>query len=177
MKKKNTLLAVTGLAALSALFAFTYPAVVREHVLTLFFPNEELPIAQVHEPAPETVFAKKLMPTFAAPDTNPPLQERYDDFLHQPGGNVIDLKDPKVIDQQVEYDPETNMYIITEKIGDDYFRAPTYMTFAEYTRWRDEKQRQEYFDRLQGVASAGDKSESGIVDPIAKFNIKHSLID
>ncbi len=51
------------------------------------------------------------------------------------------------------------------------------MTFEEYTRWRDRKQQQEYFDRLQGVTSAGDKSDSGVVDPIAKFNIKHSLID
>ncbi len=171
MKKKNTLLAVTGLAALSALFAFTYPAVVREHVLTLFFPEGNLPVAR------ETAVVKNPFPTTAARDTNPPLQERYDDFLNNANGNIIDLKDPKAVDQQVEYDPETNMYIITEKIGDDFFRAPTYMTFEEYTRWRDRKQQQEYFDRLQGVTSAGDKSSSGIVDPIAKFNIKNSLID
>lgn len=175
MKKKNSLLAVTGLAALSALFAFTYPTVVRENVLTLFFPAGNLVIAQVH--APESPVREKLLPAFAPPDTNPPLQERYDDFLNNSGGNIIDLQDPKAIEQHVDYDPETNMYIITEKIGDDFFRAPTYMTFQEYTRWRDQKQQQEYFDRLQGVASVGDKSESGIVDPIAKFNIKHSLID
>ena len=175
MKKKNTLLAVTGLATLSALFAFTYPAAVRENVLTLFFPAEKLPVAQVHEK--ELVAPGNLLTALVAPDTNPPLKERYDDFLNNSGSNVIDLKDPKAIEQQVEYDPETNMYIITEKIGDDFFRAPTYMTFAEYTKWRDQKQQQEYFDRLQGVTASGTKSESGIVDPIAKFNIKNSLID
>ena len=175
MKKKNNLLAVTGLAALSVLFAFTYPATVQEHVLTLFFPEGALPVAPVQ--APEDLEVDNLLTAFVAPDTNPPLQERYDDFLNNSSPNVIDLKDPKVIQQQVEYDPETNMYIITEKIGDDFFRAPTYMTFAEYTKWRDRKQQEEYFDRLQGVTSTGDKSSSGIVDPIAKFNIKNSLID
>ena len=175
MKKKNNLLAVTGLAALSVLFAFTYPATVQEHVLTLFFPEGALPVAPVQ--APEDLEVDNLLTAFVAPDTNPPLQERYDDFLNNSSPNVIDLKDPKVIEQQVEYDPETNMYIITEKIGDDFFRAPTYMTFAEYTKWRDRKQQEEYFDRLQGVTSTGDKSSSGIVDPIAKFNIKNSLID
>ncbi len=175
MKKKNTLLAVTGLATLSALFAFTYPAAVRENVLTLFFPEEKLPVAQAYEK--EAAAPRNLLTAFAAPDTNPPLKERYDDFLNNSNPNVIDLKDPKAVEQQVQYDPETNMYIITEKIGDDFFRAPTYMTFDEYTKWRDKKQQQEYFDRLQGVTSSGPKSESGVVDPIAKFNIKNSLID
>ena len=175
MKKKNTLLAVTGLVTLSALFAFTYPAAVRENVLTLFFPTEKLPVAQAYEQ--EAVVSEGMLSAFVAPDTNPPLKERYDDFLNNSNPNVIDLKDPKAIEQQVEYDPETNMYIITEKIGNDFFRSPTYMTFDEYTKWRDRKQQQEYFDRLQGVAVTGDKSESGVVDPIAKFNIKNSLID
>ncbi|MCY7329363.1 MAG: cell surface protein SprA, partial [Saprospiraceae bacterium] len=175
MKKKNTLLAVTGLATLSALFAFTYPTAVRENVLTLFFPEEKLPVAQAYEK--EVAPPRNLLTAFAAPDTNPPLKERYDDFLNNSNPNVIDLQDPKAVEQQVEYDPVTNMYIITEKIGDDFFRAPTYMTFEEYTKWRDKKQQQEYFDRLQGVTSSGSKSESGVVDPIAKFNIKNSLID
>jgi len=175
MKKKNTLLAVTGLATLSALFAFTYPTAVRENVLTLFFPEEKLPVAQAYEK--EVAPPRNLLTAFAAPDTNPPLKERYDDFLNNSNPNVIDLQDPKAVEQQVEYDPVTNMYIITEKIGDDFFRAPTYMTFEEYTKWRDKKQQQEYFDRLQGVTSSSSKSESGVVDPIAKFNIKNSLID
>ena len=113
----------------------------------------------------------------ASPDTLPPLQERYDDFLNSGANNPVDLRDPKAIEQSVEYDPETNMYIISEKIGDDFYRTPTYMTFDEYVRWRDRKQQNEYFDRLQGVVSSDKKSSSGIVDPIAKFDIKNSLID
>ncbi|MCB0573966.1 MAG: cell surface protein SprA, partial [Saprospiraceae bacterium] len=66
---------------------------------------------------------------------------------------------------------------ITEKIGDEFYRAPTYMTFEEYLNWRDRKQQEEYFDRLQGVTLSGDRSSSGIEDPIAKFDVKTSLID
>ena len=45
---------------------------------------------------------------------------------------VVNLKDPSAVEQTIEYDPETGQYIISEKIGDAYFRPPTYMTFDEY---------------------------------------------
>ena len=109
-------------------------------------------------------------------DTNPPLKERFGDFINGTNANPVDLKDPKAIEKQVEYDPTTDRYIVTEKIGEDFYRAPTYMTFDEYLKWRDKKQQQEYFDRLQGVAT-GEKNSGGVVDPIAKFDIKNSLID
>ena len=67
----------------------------------------------------------------AAVDTIP-LEERYDDFITSPNDNPFDLKDPDIVKQEVEYDPETGNYIIYERIGDDYFRSPTYLTFEEY---------------------------------------------
>lgn len=173
MTKKITLLVLTGLLCLATLYAFSHPESVRESVLTIFFPNKKPSVAVDH-------FAgKQAMNDENEPkrDTFPPLKERFDDFLNNDDVNAIDLKDPKAVEQQVEYDPETNMYIITEKIGDEFYRAPTYMTFEEYLKWRDEKQQREYFDRLQGVASSGDRSKSGIADPIAKFDIKTSLVD
>ncbi len=168
MTKKNVLLAAIGLLALATLFAFTNPTGAQragERVFTLFFPDKTLPVAPVYAPG-----------LAAALDTFPPLQDRRDNFMGGSNPNPIDLRDPKVIDQQVEYDPVTNRYIITEKIGDDYFRSPSYMTFEEYVRWRDQKQQQEYFDRMQGVSSAGG-SGSGLNDPIAKFDVRTSLID
>ncbi|MBL7780181.1 MAG: cell surface protein SprA, partial [Saprospiraceae bacterium] len=177
MTKRNLLLAATCLLSVCVLYAFSYPEIARTQLLTIFFPEKNLPVAIDRfadvsaEPAPAPT------PAVVAPDTLPPLQERYDDFLQTGGSNPIDLKDPKAIDQQVEYDPATGMYIITEKIGDDFYRAPTYMTFDEYVRWRDQKQQNEYFDRLQGVVSSDKKSSNGVVDPIAKFDIKNSLID
>ncbi|MEZ4964726.1 MAG: cell surface protein SprA [Saprospiraceae bacterium] len=168
MTKKNTLLALTGLLSLATLYAFNSPGYVREHVLTIFFPDKKPAVAAEYVSAADDFTAP--------PDTAPPYEERFGDFM-QGNPNQIDLSDPKVIDQQVEYDPETNMYIITEKIGDEFYRAPTYMTFEEYVNWRDRKQQEEYFDRLQGVTLSGDRSSSGIEDPIAKFDVKTSLID
>ncbi|MFN0037716.1 MAG: cell surface protein SprA [Saprospiraceae bacterium] len=186
MTKKNILLTATALLSICALYAFAYPEKMRETVLTLFSPDEERPLAIDHLP----LVAKGQQPrakgqqsaisnqqSAIAPDTFPPLNERYDDFINAGGSNPYDLRDPKAIEQQVEYDANSNMYIITERIGDDFYRAPTYMTFDEYVRWRDEQQQREYFDRLQGVVSADGKSTDGTADPIAKFNFKNSLID
>ncbi len=105
-----------------------------------------------------------------------PLQERYGDYINDQNYNPFDLNDPSSIEQNVEYDPETGYYIITEKIGDDYYRNPTYMTFGEYLEWSAEQQESQYFEQLGGFNDASG-SESGLIDPIAKFDIKNSLID
>lgn len=136
-------------------------------MLTLLFPEGERPIAVEHLPEPQT----------AQVDTFPPLSERYGDFIHSGSGNPIDLRDPRAIEREVEYDAETNMYIVTERIGEDFYRAPTYMTFEEYVRYRDQQQQRDYFDRLQGVVSADGRSADGTTDPVSKFNFKNSLID
>ncbi|MBK8557310.1 MAG: cell surface protein SprA [Lewinellaceae bacterium] len=161
MTKRNILLAVTGLLSVSVLFAFTSPESMRAHMLTVFYPNEVPSIA----------------PGYPSPvDTFPPLQERYDDYINGGNANPIDLRDPAVIEQNVDYDPESGMYIISEKIGDEFFRTPTYMTFDDYVKWREQKQQQDYFDRLQGVTSASSGS-AGVGDPIAGLEIKNTLID
>ena len=68
----------------------------------------------------------------AAQDTIP-LEDRLGDFVTDPNNNPFDLQDPGIINQNVDYDPETGQYIITETIGEDggFFRPPTYMTFEE----------------------------------------------
>ncbi|MDX2135801.1 MAG: cell surface protein SprA [Saprospiraceae bacterium] len=160
MTKKSLLLAASVTICSVALYALAGPGGWGGRAVTIFMPREENPTA----PAP------------AAQDTTPPLRDRYDDFLNGGDPNQIDLKDPSAIDKQVEYDPATNMYIVTEKIGEEYYRMPTYMTFDEYLNWREEQQQQQYFDRLQGVTSAG-KSTSSLGDPIAQYKIGNSLID
>ncbi len=117
-----------------------------------------------------------LAPRHAVVDTPPPLKDRFDDFLNNPPDNLIDLNDPSAIQKNVEYDPVTNSYILTEKIGDDYYRMPTYMTFEEYLNWREEEQRRRQFDRLQGI-SGSDSKGSSLGDPIAQYKIGNSLID
>ena len=176
MTKKNILLATFGTLCLTALFAFTAPKAVRENVFTLFFPEKTPPTAAERRVEVKKPEQNRLFIAETVRDTPPPLQERYDDFINGSNPNPVDLQDPKAIQQEVEYDPETNMYIITEKIGDEFYRSPTYMTFDDYLKWREEQQQREYFDRLQGISSGG-KSGVGLDDPIAKFDVKTSLID
>ncbi len=110
----------------------------------------------------------------AGPDTIPDIQERYDDFLTSPGQNPFDLDDPSIIEQNVEYDPATGQYIITERIGDDYFRPPTYMSFQEYLDFRQKQEERAYFNQLSGVSSGAGVSA---LDPIAKIDVENSLLD
>ena len=61
-----------------------------------------------------TTFAKTNIIS-ASLDTLPPIQERFGNFMSG-SNNPIDLHDPAVVDQDVEYDPETGLYIVTEMI-------------------------------------------------------------
>jgi cell surface protein SprA len=108
------------------------------------------------------------------PDTLPPLEERMGDFMTSPQNNPFDLQDPSGIQQSVEYDPGSGNYIINEKIGEDYFRAPTYMTYEEYLKWSEEKQRQAYFRQLADEAG-GAKRVSNVKDPIEKIVLEREL--
>ncbi len=111
-------------------------------------------------------------------DTIPPIQDRTEDFITNPNTNPFDLKDPAVIEKNVEYDVETGQYIITEKLGDDYFRAPTYMSFQEYLDYRAKEQEQTYFNNLAGV-NTNDDNISGKIDPISKLSseIENNLVN
>ncbi len=105
-----------------------------------------------------------------------PIQDRTGDFISSPGNNPFDLNDPSNVTQEVEYDPETGLYLITEKIGDEYFKAPTYMTFEEYLKFTEAKQRQDYFDRLVRDAQGG-PGGSGLPDPIRNIDIPNDKLD
>jgi len=105
-----------------------------------------------------------------------PLKDRYGDFVNDPINNPFDLNDPGIIEQTIEYDPESEQYIISEKIGDDYFRMPTYMTYDEYMQWSAEQQQQEYFQQLAGVSS-GSKGSSGLSDPLEKIDVQRDVIE
>ncbi|MCB9282270.1 MAG: cell surface protein SprA [Lewinellaceae bacterium] len=111
----------------------------------------------------------------AAQDTIPPPQPRYGDYIHDKTQNPFDLKDPNAVEQNVDFDPATGQYIISEKIGDDYFRPPTYMTFEEYMEYTRKEEERRYFDQLSGVSTGKDGLSS--LDPFAKFDVKSSLID
>ena len=82
-----------------------------------------------------------------------PIKDRYGDFITDKSKNPFDLN-TSLITQEVEYDPETGNYILTEKIGDEFYRMPTYMTFEEYMDWKAKELQQNFFDKMAGVESS-----------------------
>ncbi len=105
-----------------------------------------------------------------------PFNERYGNHLTGSAGNAIDLNDPNVIEKTVEYDPVSNRYIITEKVGDNDFRPPIYLTFDEYMTWQHAQQQKAYFDNLAGIKNdfiTFNPNE----DPVEQFNLTDDLIN
>ena len=76
-----------------------------------------------------------------APDTVPstgvvlpyPFQ---DNSYYTPEGSsdssLLYLRNPRNLDEEVEYDPESNQYIFRRKMGNINYRNPAYLTFDEY---------------------------------------------
>ena len=74
-----------------------------------------------------------------------PLKDRRGDWFTWKNKNAFDLKDSTFIKQNIEYDPKTNLYYITEKIGDRIFREPTSLTFEEFYALQNNLNETEYF--------------------------------
>ena len=70
-----------------------------------------------------------------------------------PSKNPFNLKDPINIRDSIEYDPKTNQYYIVEKIGNKYYRKPTYLTFDEYLKLQ-KKAEDDYFRQRADMLSA-----------------------
>ena len=100
-----------------------------------------------------------------------PLRDRKGDFLRDSVVNPFDLRDPAIIQKGVEYDPLSNRYYITEKIGDEFYRTPTFMTFDEYMKFKAQQQEREYFEKLGGFNR---KNGAEKVDPFSKVDFSNA---
>ena len=49
------------------------------------------------------------------------------------------------VDGNIE--PKTNKYVVYEKIGDTYYKTPTYMTYDEYLQYSSQESEQNYFQQ------------------------------
>lgn len=71
--------------------------------------------------------------------------------------NPLFLKLPDNIKSDVEYDPETGMYILRHKMGEMDYRPPTYMTLDEYREYELGQSVQDYWRERASAAGVGGK--------------------
>ena len=76
-----------------------------------------------------------------------PIYDRYGDGYSNGRRNPFDLKDTGYIKRDIQYDPKTKSYYIVEKIGNQYYRTPTYLTFDEFMRLRAAQMERENFQK------------------------------
>lgn len=114
------------------------------------------------------------IPTYTVSDTIP-VEDNKGDFLNDPNKNPFDII-PSNVKETVEFDPVSGKYILTQKIGDEYYRMPTYMTFEEYINWRQKEDQKNYFSKLAGV-STGKNKGGELEDPMASIDVANSLVD
>lgn len=86
--------------------------------------------------------------TTAKPDTlKYPIRDRRGTAVTDPVRNAIDLKDPANINKQVEYDPVTKQYTVTERIGNQNYRQPTVLSFGEFYRLQSQQSERDYWQK------------------------------
>ncbi len=110
---------------------------------------------------------RNFRPRVVPPDSNKlkyPIKDREGNFVTDQPDNPFYLKDPPAIEQNVEYDPGTGMYVVTEKVAGSNVRPPMYMTYEEYLAYTEKKEREDYIrERQQAVNLVEDKS---LIPPI-----------
>lgn len=109
------------------------------------------------------------------PDEDPlpyPIPETYDP-TPQDVPNPLYLSTPSNVQQNVEYDPETGEYNITETVGDNLnYRNPTYMTFDEYQEYNASQALRDYWRE-----KSGQDAESKRKPLVPKLNINSKLFE
>lgn len=83
-----------------------------------------------------------------------PLYDRRGDRLSNPNKNPFDLKDPTNIKDSIIYDPTTRQYYILEKVGDKYYRKPTYLTFDEMMQMESQRSEDDYWRKRADALDA-----------------------
>lgn len=82
-----------------------------------------------------------------SPNLHFPIYDHTGDPVIDQHPSTIDLHDPANVNKSVEYVPDENRYYLTEKIGDQYFRNPTYLTLDEYLKYQAKQEEQNYWKR------------------------------
>lgn len=105
-----------------------------------------------------------------------PMKDRKGDFITDKNKNPFDIT-PSNVKKEITYDPVSRNYIITEKIGNEYYRSPTYLTFEEYLEYKSKEQEKSYFEKLSGINQQRKTTGLPTLDPMSKVDIKGGLVN
>jgi len=95
-----------------------------------------------------------------SPETNLrfPIYDRTGDpRLDSRTPGSIDLADPENVERRVEYDPVEGRYYLSERVGGDYIRNPSYLTMEEYLQYQGRQDENDYFRRRLDALSLFNK--------------------
>ena len=93
--------------------------------------------------------------------------EHYEDLFHRP---VADLKTPENLHTEIEFDPQTNCYVIRTKVGDIDVSTPFMLTAGEYQEYSLQKEMQDYYRAKNADAFAKGGKEFDFLD--MQFNVQ-----
>ncbi len=101
-----------------------------------------------------------------------PIKDRRGDPFSWKNNNPFYLSDTSFIKKQVIYDPETKEYYILEKVGNKYYRKPTYLTLDELMKIQSRNDEIDYFNkRAQTLSLLNQKTQR------PKANVYDKLFD
>jgi cell surface protein SprA len=84
---------------------------------------------------------------------------------------TFDLKDPQNYDKQVEYDPETDRFYFTEKVGDQNIKTPIYLDAKEYQELKAKNAETDYWrQRLDALSMFNQKPKLPSLNKEGVFN-------
>jgi cell surface protein SprA len=95
-------------------------------------------------PQPDSPAAEK--PRTDSPSLRFPIKDAVGD-PRQDKQTGMDLHDPANVSKNIEYVPSENRYYLSEKIGDQFIRNPSYLTFDEYQKYSAKEEEQNYWRR------------------------------
>ena len=82
-----------------------------------------------------------------------PLHDRRGDRFTYRNNNPFYLSDSNIVKQDIQYDPRTKEYYISEKVGNKYYRKPTYLTYNEFWQLQNRQAEQNYFNERSQTLS------------------------
>jgi cell surface protein SprA len=86
-----------------------------------------------------------------------PIPEKKHAGPDTSGRHYFELQDPKNMTKEVTFDPDSNKYIFTEKIGGEEVKNPYVMDFNEYYKYQTRKDENDYFSERLAALNMFDK--------------------